>query len=80
MKIQRQKLNEKHILILQSHSEKLKGKYKENFTTAIEFYKKEIELLSKKLETEKSNRLLSKVKFPVYSPGRYDEADVIDFS
>ena len=30
LKIQSQKLNEKHKLILQSHSEKLKSKYKEN--------------------------------------------------
>ena len=80
LKEQTNQLNVKHKAIVQFHSEKLKEKYKENFTTAINFYKSEIESLTKKLETEKSSRLTSHFKRPVYSTGRYFREEAEDYS
>ena len=46
----------------------------------VESYQKEIASLKRNLEIEKASRLSLNVKRPVYSPGRYSEVDVKDFS
>ena len=80
LQVQQNNLNVKHKAILKSHSDKLKDHYKENFTKMVNFYKLEIDSLNEKLIMERSSRLTSNMKRPVYSTGRYSEEEANDYS
>ena len=51
---QKDHLNKKHIVILQNYSERIKGKYKETFDKAVNFYESEIKSLKCLLESNVS--------------------------
>ena len=69
---QKQYHSERHQLILRTHSEPLKDKYEENFNSAINFYKAEIQSLKLQLVEEKQKVLIYHKAKPVYSLGRYN--------
>ena len=79
------KWNERHQLILKTHSEQLKDKYEENFNGAMNFYKAEIQSLKLQLVEEKQKLLISHKDKPLYSPRRYaassdpDNGQLLDY-
>jgi len=75
LELQKRRLNEKHQLILKNYSEQNKAKYKDNFDKVVNFYKSEIASLKDLLETEKCHRISSNTRRPIFSSGRYSEAD-----
>ena len=78
--LQKQDLNEKHKIILQNYTVKLKANYTKSFDNAIKSYQTEIASLKDKLEEEKLSRLRLNVRRPVYSPGRYSSVDLFDLA